>query len=292
MRRLIVEEPVSRAAIWGRRFAWFSLPVLISGIVLVRGGSGDLSPGFAVIGAAFLLACVGLIFAVSALVQIWRYGRKGLGYAISGMLVAGLVIVFPGALGLRLLVMPYYADLTTDAAHPPAFSRSTVAFAARGGMLPQPASENILAGVTSGNIWKHLLKVQKILQTLPLPETDKATLRQRQRQLHPNLVSLNTEMEADAAFARARVAAEKEGWTIIEATPPSGRFGIGHLDAVKLTRVLKLPIDVTVRLRPHAEGTTIDVRTIPRYRLFDVGSGPRNIEQYFEYFTSENTVGK
>ena len=35
-RRLVFEEPVSRAAIWSRRLAWFSVVVLALSLLLVR----------------------------------------------------------------------------------------------------------------------------------------------------------------------------------------------------------------------------------------------------------------
>ena len=74
---------------------------------------------------------------------------------------------------------------------------------------------------------------------------------------------------------------------IVDRTPPGGRFGIGHIDAVHRTGLLRLPVDVTVRLRIHAEGTTVDVRSIPRYRLFDIGTGPGTIERFLNAIDAE-----
>ncbi|MGV6871298.1 DUF1499 domain-containing protein [Pseudochelatococcus sp. B33] len=275
MRRLVIEEPVSRAAIWGRRVALFSVPVFAGGILLTRQGGDDLTSGLAVIWAAALLAVVALALGVAALAQIWREGRRGLEGAIQTLLISAAVLVLPGFFAVRLLATPYYADLTTDTVNPPAFSRSSAALAARGGLAP-PA-------VPAGAIVEELADLMRQLaRDLPLPASDPARLRDMQRRARPEFRPLRTDLPPEEAFSRALKTAEAEGWAIVDRIPPGGLFGIGHLDAVQYTSLLRLPVDVTVRLRIHAEGTTVDVRSVPRYRLFDIGTGPRRIERFLE----------
>lgn len=288
MRRLIVEEPVSRAAVWGRRMAWFSFPVLLSGVFLVRKGGDDLTPGLAVISAAVLLALLALQFSLIAFIQIWSKGRRGLRFAISAFIMCIVVLAMPIAFGARLLVMPYYADLSTDLVNPPTFSSSTAALTARNGLVPHQKSSNIFQGLIDEELKRRIPAVQQFIESLPVSA---AKVQQIQRQWHPDLETLNVDMSPAEAFARAKTAAQQEGWTIIDSVPPGGRFGIGHLDAVKYSRILKLPIDITVRLRPHADGTAIDVRFIPRYKIFDVGGGPRHIERYLGYFSPDRASG-
>lgn len=294
MRRLVIEEPVSRAAIWGWRVALFAVPVFAAGVVLTRGG--DVGPGLAVVGAASLLALVALLLGLAALAQIWREGRRGLQGAVAALLVAASVLVLPAFLVLRLAVTPYYADLTTDPAVPPAFSRSSAALEARGGLVPQATQplaaaaallaagdggvdvegddplSSALAGVRNG--------VREALLAFSRHAGDPARLRDMQRRAAPEFRALQTDLPPEEAFRRAGQAARAQGWRILDSSPPGGRFGLGHLDAVHHTTLLRLPVDVTVRLRIHAEGTTIDVRSIPRYRLFDIGTGPRLLEQF------------
>src|SRR6266540_4277828 len=52
VRRLVLEEPPSRLAIWSRRLALFSLAVALLAVILVRGGFVEALPGVAVLGAA------------------------------------------------------------------------------------------------------------------------------------------------------------------------------------------------------------------------------------------------
>lgn len=304
MRRLIIEEPVSRAAIWGRRIALFGVPVLVSGIVLARkngtgpGGAGDadLTAGLAVIWAAALLAVAAFVLALAALAQIWREGRRGLGGAIQALLLAAIVLALPGFFALRLAWTPYYADLTTDLVRPPAFSRSSTALAARGGLVPRASEDNILvAALAAGDARRSeeaagdaVGRLTNLLRHLPVPLTDTVALRDMQRRAYPDFQPVSTDLPGEEAFRRALAAAAAEGWTIVDRTPPGGLFGIGHIDAVQYSSVLRLPVDVTVRLRVHAEGTTIDVRSIPRFRLFDIGTGPRRLQRFLDRLLPED----
>ncbi|MGI6244277.1 MAG: DUF1499 domain-containing protein [Pseudochelatococcus sp.] len=273
MRRLVIEEPVSRAAVAGWRIGLFSLPVFLAGIVLVRSGSAEFGAGLAVAGAACVLASAAAALAVAALSRIWREGRRGLGQAIRALLVAAAVLAYPGFLAARLVFAPYYADLSTDLTRPPAFSRSAAAMDARGGRMPEAPDFRVVA-------------FEVPVRLFP----DGAALRQAQRRRLPDLVSRRTDLSADVIFARSLEIAQAEGWRIVDSSPPGGRFGMGHLDVVRTTGILKLPVDMTVRLRIHAEGTTIDVRSVPRYPLFDAGTGPRSIQRFLEGVAPEEGV--
>ena len=78
MRRLIVEEPLSRAAVWSRRVAIFALATAIMAVGVARLGA---NPGGALVvfGAALTLAFVALLLSAAAAVVIWRTGRRGAG---------------------------------------------------------------------------------------------------------------------------------------------------------------------------------------------------------------------
>lgn len=311
MRRLVIEEPVSRAAIWGRRLALFSVPVFGAGVVLTRRGgaesSADLGAGLAVFGAGALIAACAFILGLAALAQIWREGRRGVGSAIQALLIAAVVLALPAFLAVRLLAMPYLADLTTDPVQPPGFSQTSAALAARHGLVPQPPAHNIPAGLLAAapqlpeaEAETELGRTARELAGLladnvrgwPLPLTETARLRDMQRRTHPEFTSLRTDLPPDQAFQRVKDAALAQGWTILDQTPPGGRFGLGHLDVVHETSLLRLPIDVTARLRTHAEGTIIDVRSVPRHRLFDIGTGPRSLDSFLSHVATGGSAAE
>ena len=60
MRRLIIEEPYSRAALWSRRLALFSLAVGAIAVLLARSQTVDPTATLSVFSAAVLVACLAL----------------------------------------------------------------------------------------------------------------------------------------------------------------------------------------------------------------------------------------
>ena len=77
MRRLIVEEPLSGAAVWSGRTATFATATAIVSIGIARLGGRDPTGALAVFGASLALALLALLLAASAAVVIWRTGRRG-----------------------------------------------------------------------------------------------------------------------------------------------------------------------------------------------------------------------
>lgn len=249
MRRLIIEEPVSRAAVWSRNIAWFSLFVTAVAILFMRLQLVELLPGFVSLGAGLGLALLALLLAGVAFVRIWMEGRRGLGAAVKGLILALLILAWPGFHGLRALTLPTLNDISTDIDDPPVFSRSRAALEARGGRIPPE---------------------------LP-PEA-----RRPQREAYPQIAPLTLDVTPEEAFELVRKAATNRGWQIIEAVKPGGRVGLGRLDAIDRTFLLKLPDDVTVRIRPRADGSRVDVRSASRIGQHDLGQNARRIRAYLD----------
>ena len=138
MRRLILEEPYSRAAIWSRRLAVFALAVAGMAAALSRAGAVAPAGALAVFGAALVLACLAGLLAVTAGVVIWRTGRRGAGVAAVGLLLAACLLAYPAWLSWRAIALPKLDDVSTDLdpATPVSFLRSIKALEARGGRTP------------------------------------------------------------------------------------------------------------------------------------------------------------
>jgi uncharacterized protein (DUF1499 family) len=64
--------------------------------------------------------------------------------------------------------------------------------------------------------------------------------------------------------------------------PPGGRVGLGRLEAIDRTFLLRLPDDITVRIRGRADGSRIDVRSASRLGTHDLGQNARRIRAYLE----------
>lgn len=249
MRRLIIEEPVSRPARWSPFVAWFALAVTAMGVALVRFQRIDYPAGFAVIGLGLFLALLAILFSALAFLRIWQEGRQGLGSALRGVAVALIVLAWPGWFVVKAVTLPKIADITTDPDNPPAFSRSRTVLDARGGRVPPDVPPEV---------------------------------REAQREAYQQIAPLTLDVGPDEAFDLVRKAAQNRGWQVIEAVRPGGRFGIGRLEAVDRTFLLKMPEDITVRLRPRADGTRVDVRSASRIGSHDFGSNAARIRAFLE----------
>ncbi|NBJ11405.1 DUF1499 domain-containing protein [Microvirga arsenatis] len=249
MRRLIIEEPVSRPAKWSPKLAWFALAVTILAVLLIRFGRIDYQSGFTVLGAGVVIALVAVVLSLMGFIRIWQEGRRGLGSAIRGLILATIVLAYPGFMALKAATLPPISDVSTDTEDPPLFSRSRAALQARDGRVPPDVPPEV---------------------------------REMQRASYVQIAPLTLDIGPDEAFAIVRKAAENLGWQVVEAVPPGGRVGLGRLEAVDRSRILKMPYDITVRVRPRVDGTRIDIRSASRFGSHDLGANAAHIRDFLE----------
>lgn len=247
MRRLILEEPVSAAAVWARRFATFSLTLAIIAVILSRGQIVDMTAALSVFGAAIVIACLGVLFAVTGAVVVWRTGRGGVGLVVGALFLSSLLLAYPALLAIQAARLPLINDISTDLIDPPEFARSSRAIAAR------VSSEHG-----------------------PIPDA----WREAQRAAYPGVQPILLELESDEAWPLVQKAVAARGWRIVEQTRPGGRSGIGRIDAVDRTPLMGFADDVTIRVRPLAGQTRIDIRSASRIGRHDFGANARRIQRF------------
>lgn len=245
-RRLVFEEPVSRAALWSRRLAWFALAVLLLALLVFRSGEPTLE-GLAPVAAAYGLALLALLLSLLAFARIWQIGHRGVGMAAGAFLMGVLMLVPAAYVVFKLVTLPALADISTDIDDPPAFSRSRIALDARTGRVP--------------------------------PDVP-AERRRLQRRAYPKTVPIVLEVPAETAFDIARRAAIARGWQVLEATRPGGRSGAGRIEAVARARLLRTAEDITIRIRPRADGSRIDIRSASRIGPHDLGINAARIAAF------------
>lgn len=245
-RRLVFEEPISRAALWSRRLIWFAITVVLLAILTFRLSEPTLQ-GLAPIASAYGLVLLALLMAILAFLRIWQAGHRGAGMAAQAFVLA-LAMLAPVAYGgFRLAALPALTDVSTDIDDPPAFSRSSAALAARNGRVP--------------------------------PDVP-AEQRRLQRQAYPKALPIVLEVPAEIAFEIARKAAVAMGWQVLEASRPGGRSGAGRIEAVARGRVLRFAEDITIRVRPRADGSRIDMRSASRIGWHDLGTNAAMIAAF------------
>lgn len=249
MRRLIIEEPVSRAAMWAPRVAWFALAVTLIAVGLIRFQLVELMPGVAALAAGLFLALEAAGLALFAFVRIWREGRRGVGRAVWGLVLALIILGYPSWFALKALRLPQLNDVSTDIEDPPTFSRSRAALEVREGRVPPDVPPDV---------------------------------RRLQRQAYPQVAPLTLDLPPDQVYELVRRAAANRGWQVIESARPGGRIGLGRLEAVDRTFLLRLPDDITVRIRPRADGARIDVRSASRIGQHDLGQNAARVQRFLE----------
>jgi uncharacterized protein (DUF1499 family) len=253
MRRFIIEEPYSESALWSRRLALFAAAVVGTGLLLARAGL-DPSAVLAVIGSAIVIACLAVLCAAAATVAIWRSGRKGVGLLLSGATLAALLLAYPSYLAVQAIRLPVLNDVSTDIDDPPSFSLSRKALQARKGFVPPSIS---------------------------------AALRQAQVRAYPDVQPILLDLDGDEAFQTVLHSVAAIHWTIIEGTPPGGRLGLGHVDAIAHGFVFGFADDITIRVRPLAGQTRVDVRSVSRIGRHDFGANAARIEKFADELKAE-----
>lgn len=254
MRRFILEEPIAWSATWSRRVALFAAAVMGIAVWLIRSERVDGDASLALLGAACVLALATLVLAVLGFAAVWQHGQRGTARAVLALLVALGLLAGPAmALG-RALLLPPLADISTDLADPPAFSRSRAVTQARDGYMP--------------------------------PEIAAAD-KELQRLHYPQVVPIYVDAEPVEAFEIVRKAVLARGLDIVETVRPGGRTGIGRIEAVEHSLVLRRPDDVTIRLKGRGEGTRVDIRAASRRPGHDLGANAALIQRLAEEIATQ-----
>lgn len=238
---------LSRFAPWSRRLAIFGAATAVVGIAVGRWGLFPPLQAFAVSAAGALLCLIALILALAAYVEIWRTGATGLTRANVGLVLALLVLAFPAYLAVRAYGLPRINDVSTDLRDPPTFSRSRSALEARGGHVP--------------------------------PESSPIT-REAQRAAYREVAPVILDASPEEAYKLVLDAAAQMKWRIVDQSPPSVRVATARVDAIDRTLLMRFPDDITIRIRPLANESRVDIRSVSRFGKHDLGSNAARIRQF------------
>jgi len=248
MRRLILEEPVSRAAVWSRRAAIFALATAGVAVVLSRFGGVDAAAALTVFGAALVLAFLAVLLAGAAAAVIWRTGRRGADQAALGLALSLALLAYPVYLTVTALALPAINDVTTDLDSPPSFMISAKAREARAGRPPPP--------------WR-------------------AEIGAQQKAAYPEVQPILVDLEAAQAYQLALRVAKDLGWRVVDSNPPNLRVdGVAQIEATDRTLLFGFVDDIAIRVRPLASQTRIDIRSVSRVGRHDFGVNARRIDRF------------
>ena len=240
--RRIAEEPASRLAIWARRLAVFSLAVAALAIIIERAGLLEIVPVLSTFAAALVMAAIGVLLGVAALVPIWRHGIEGVGAALSAIVIGVGLLAYPAYLGTKAYRLPMIADITTDPIDPPRFE-----FIAR--LRTRQANPAAYAGLYAA---------------------------EQQKAAYPDIVPLNVDATPQATYDAAMAVIAKRRWQVINTrAPAAGREG--YIEAVARSAIMGFRDDIAVRVRAVGPGARVDVRSASRYGRHDFGANAARI---------------
>ncbi|MBB4197723.1 ABC-type multidrug transport system fused ATPase/permease subunit [Rhodoblastus sphagnicola] len=256
LRRLNYDQPMTPLAIWANTLAKTSIVVALLALAAshARGGVAGfvavltLSPtrapspglGLFLFVTALVIAAAAALLALAALVAIWRDGRRGARHVIAVFLLLTLFIPYPAWLIHSAGAPPFLADISTDYEDPPAFSADAAVAGARG-WVPKPLD---------------------------------AGRAQEQVDAYPDAKPILLDLETDEAFNAARDAATHMGWTVLDEIRPGGAARPeGRIEALTYSLALHIPIAVSIRIKPAADQTRVDMRVVMRYAPNDLGAG-------------------
>jgi uncharacterized protein (DUF1499 family) len=97
----------------------------------------------------------------------------------------------------------------------------------------------------------------------------------QQRSAYPAVQPLTLALPPNQAFDRALATARAMGWEIIASDPAAGR-----IEAVDTTLWFGFKDDVVVRVAAAPGGSRVDVRSLSRVGLSDVGTNAARIEKF------------
>lgn len=97
----------------------------------------------------------------------------------------------------------------------------------------------------------------------------------QQKAAYPDIQPALLALPPAHAFERALAAARGMGWEIAAAEPAAGR-----IEATATTRWFRFKDDVVIRIMPHAGGSRLDIRSMSRIGLSDLGANAKRIREF------------
>ncbi len=211
-----------------------------------RIGLWSFQTGFIFLAGGALLAVAAVLAAIVALLLTLRSKRASdRPLLYVGLLVGGAIVVLVLAqMGAARSVPPIH-NISTDVADPPSFD---VAMGLRG-----PDSNPI--------------------------DYDIAAIAEKQQAAYPRVKPLQTERTVAESYDHALEVLKGMGLEIVNADPKAGR-----IEAVATSFWFGFKDDIVVRVRERGTGSVVDLRSVSRVGLSDLGINAKRIEEFLDRF--------
>jgi uncharacterized protein (DUF1499 family) len=249
----MMDRQQSRLAKWG---LWIAVAALVVLAVCVVGNRFELIHfGIAVRGLA-LAAAIGLVAVVvsaAGIIRTLTSNRGGARLAIAG-LVLGLLVAAPVVQAIMAgAQVPGIHDITTDLDNPPQFD-AVVALRGEG--------------------------------TNPLDRAEPEDLAELQAKAYPDIATIAIDGQPGKVFEAALETARDLGWVIVSMNPETGL-----IEATATTRVMNFKDDVAIRVAERDGGAAVDVRSVSRVGISDLGANANRIRTFRDALKKKLAAG-
>lgn len=232
------------AALIGLVVAGLGLLVLLVSGPGHRFGMWDFRFGLTLVKIAAWIAIAGSLVSLIAFVGgVVKKHRRILMPSLIGLLIGGSVVGMLTSWKNKAQSLPRIHDITTDPEDAPEF------------IAIIPLRANAMNPSEYGG-----------------PE-----IAAQQREAYPHIAPHFMGMPPQPAFEKALAAAKRMGWEIVAAEPVTGR-----IEATDTTFWFGFKDDVVIRIRAIPEGSKLDVRSVSRVGLSDVGTNAKRIRAYLD----------
>ncbi len=235
--------------------------------------------------AGILALVFGVVSAVTALVtHRSRPAIASLAFVIGGMLAFGV----PYYWLQKAESVPPIHDITTDPAHPPAFTAllprlaqipNTPVYGGGNARARRIERESVIGFVTRGEGRKNPKAALVVKNCKTWSPRCLATV---QSVYYPEIRPLVFKGKTRAeVYAAALALVRHRGWKVAFASP-----GTGRIEAVARTGWFGFKDDVALRIRADASGTRVDMRSESRIGLSDIGRNAERVHRFLHALAS------
>jgi uncharacterized protein (DUF1499 family) len=231
--------------LWARRMALFFVQLLILTVLLHRFGSLATPAALNLLTVSIGGLVLAIIVAVVGLVRIWFGGQIGAGQAFAGIAIALIGLALPLYYLSQFFLLPRLNDVETTPRQPMQFSQLAA---------QRPADAN------------------RIVE----PDLAAAEI---QEKAYPDLRPMELERSATETFDIVHEAVKRIGWTIVLNEPPGEQPG--RIEATDRTMIMGFTDDALIRVTGDDTRAFIDVRSVSRYGMHDLGANADRIRALF-----------
>ena len=234
----------TKTGLWAKFVLYIGLIGILAlplGAVGSRFGIWAFTAGFNLLFGGVLLACIALVLGIAGFIRaIIRKRAADRPSIIVGLAASVVTLVWMGVQYGAANAVPPIHDIATDRQDPPTFDKIA--------SLRGPGTNS-------------------------LEYTEEEA--QQQAEGYPDLAGAHSPDDVAATVARAAAIARELGWEVVDENAERG-----IVEATDTTFWFGFKDDVVIRVRPQGSGSQVDVRSVSRVGMSDLGANAARIKDF------------